>query len=159
MGSGSWVHATAKADFSLASADSESLSLAAVLGQRSLAGSTLPYLASGSYPRDGTRPPELDSTGAMAFLSDSGQWWEKARAGTWRRSDDAPSWLKSEMNWLNALRGGIARSGAAKAMLVGLSAAPSLGLKIAGGSLRKLYWVLPIAGQTAERGSPPKEGA
>ena len=48
---GAWEHRTTRVGFSLASAEKDDLSFAALLGPSSLEGSTLPLLVRGSYPR------------------------------------------------------------------------------------------------------------
>lgn len=155
-GSDPWTHATATAAFSLATSGPEGITLVAVVGPQSLAGSSFPSLAFGSSPRGGERPPELDSTGPMAFLSETSTWWEKSPTGAWSKVDDAPSWLKPELPWVNGLRAVGARSGAAS-FLIGAGAAPSLGLNIVGGAPRKLVWALPLSsGPLATR--PTAEG-
>ncbi len=154
----SWTHATTKASFSLAAAGSERLTLAAVIGPKGLAGSTFPYLAFGSFPRGGERPPDLDSTGSMAFLSETSQWWEKSSEGPWRKLDDAPSWLKPELRWVYGLRDEGARSGA-MSFLLGAGAAPALGLSIVGGAVHRIFWALPLAGPPAAGPAAAEGGA
>jgi hypothetical protein len=160
-----WKHRTMRVGFSPASAEEDDLSFAALLGPSSLEGSTLPALVRGSYPRGGDEPPDLESAGPMAFAlrgedsagagaGESGVlWWERLPGGEWKKIAAQPDWLGAELPRIIDLREGLARGSKARSFLIGKGAAPFLGLRVAGGPVREIRWILPLAG-----GRPPSRG-